>query len=127
MKKVTLLIVFLLGAVVGAVALFLFLVVTADPQEEVNAKPVVTTVSMNKQETCLANAAQQARMIYSDLAVRRGNLGVRIEFEQVSPAELKREDQRNKELYARIGASLEDCLTYGEPVKLDHHVLADMN
>ena len=128
MKKLTLLVVFLLGAIVGAIGLFFFLVFSDEHHQEVNAKPVVTTVSMNKQEACLSDVAQQARSIYAGLAVRRGNLGVKIEHGgRVSPAELKHEEQLGKELYMRIGASLEDCLTYGEPVKLDHRVLADMN
>ena len=130
MNKVKLLVVFLLGIVVGAVGLFIFLLENAPVEQtkkEVATKPVVMTTSINDDQSCLADVAQQARAIYVDLAVRRGNMGVRIEFERVSPDELKREEHRNQELYARIGASLEDCLTYGEPVKLDHHVLADMN
>lgn len=131
MNKVKLLVVFLLGIVVGAVGLFIFLLENAPVEQQhndVSTKPAVMSVSTNDgQNGCLADVAQQARLIYTDLAVHRGNMGVRIEFERVSPAELKREERRTQELYARIGASLEDCLTYGEPVKLDRRVLADMN
>jgi hypothetical protein len=131
MNKFKLLVVFLLGIVVGAVGLFIFLLENAPVEQQhndVSTKPAVMSVSTNDgQNGCLADVAQQARLIYADLAVHRGNMGVRIEFERVSPAELKREERRTQELYARIGASLEDCINYGEPVKLDHHVLADMN
>lgn len=127
MKKFTLLVVFLLGAIVGAIGLFFFLAFSDGHQQEEGSTKATMAVSTNKQDACLLSAAEQAREIYNQLAVRRANVGVRMQFRDVSQKELIIEDAISQKLYAIVGSFIEPCIVYEEPVKLDRRVLADMN
>lgn len=124
MKALKFILVFLLGVVAGVVGLF-FVLAFSDESQNVDTKPVTTAISV-KQEACLMSAAEQARDIYNELAVRRGNIGTKMEFKRVSQKELAVEDAVSQKLYALAGSFMEPCIVYEEPVKLDRTVLADI-
>lgn len=128
MNTVKMLVVFFLGAVVGAIALFFFLVFSNEyDQEEIAPKPTVTAVSLSK-ETCLDGVVQRARNVYMDLAERRESIALAMEHGPVSAKKIKIEDHYAQEKHLDISATLDYCLTYGElPAKSNHHILADMN
>lgn len=126
MKALKFILVFLLGVVAGVVGLF-FVLAFSDESQDVKVQPATTVVSTtSKQEACLVGAANQAREIYNEMAVRRGNIGVRMEFQRISQKELDKEDRISHELYAIAGAFIEPCVMYEEPVKLDRNILADI-
>lgn len=126
MKMLKVFAIFVAGALTGAAALFFLLAYYgSNADARVDKKPV-SAISVNKQESCLISAAEQARDIYNDLTVRRGNLGTKMEFQLVSQNEMDKENMIKKELYARVGSLIEPCIMFGEPVKLNRNILADI-